>query len=91
MTLLETHSDLIKFLNRVLPQECENVSCVTTIKCNHMKSMGVKLINSYEVEVLCEKRMDECSQFKLIHTLDSLFRFYGMDNWGIHTKVIYRL
>jgi hypothetical protein len=85
VTLLETNTDLINFLNRTLPTECKEVICVTVI--NKETSFNHSYV--YKVEILCSQEMDIPLKFKLHRELEKLMVFFGLVFETAHVKIIY--
>jgi hypothetical protein len=75
-----TYSDLIEFLNVILPKECEGVVCVTIIEPG---------LNYYKVEVCCKEDTSLPFKFMLNDKLEKLMRFFGLHFDSLHIKIIY--
>lgn len=85
MTLFETNTDLINFLNRTLPIECKEVICVTVINRDTYSNLS----NVYKVEILCSEELDLPLKFKLHRELEKLMLFFGLVFETTHIKIIY--
>jgi hypothetical protein len=85
VTLFETNTDLINFLNRTLPIECKEVICITVINRETSFNRGYV----YKVEILCSEILDIPLKFKLHRELEKLMIFFGLVFETTHIKIIY--
>jgi len=85
VTLFETNTDLINFLNRTLPIECKEVICITVIN----RETSFNRLHVYKVEILCSEELDLPLKFKLHRELEKLMIFFGLVFETTHVKIIY--
>ena len=83
MPLINTHSELISFLNKYLPKEIEGVICVTTMRKKtitswvHSNGSGDVSVR-WEVELVCEQNsIDEGTRLELMFAADKYIRLFG--------------
>lgn len=94
-SLFETNSDLLKFLNRYIPEEIDSVVAVTVISSHSQPLYDIgrhfpRFDKYWDVEVVCKPgQIDECTQFKILDTLPKFIKLFGEQCNSVNTKIRY--
>lgn len=87
MDELQDYTDIISYLNRYLPLQCDWV--IKVIKFETILSEQ-RFTPETSLEVLCEKKgSSEFYQFEVYYQLSNLLKLYNYDFTSLSLKIVY--